>query len=153
MRGSGQSQVSRPPPFAALPARSEGTSVERRWARDPSHGSGNRRGGAKNEPQITSCALAEDQLETSGTGSGCGSVVECGLPKPEMRVRFPSPAPILPKTNKISILLTLCCSQNPKLLTPTANAFKSVRLVYSCSTPSGTTTTRIRTKLLRPPSD
>ena len=26
-------------------------------------------------------------------GSGCGSVVECGLPKPEMRVRFPSPAP------------------------------------------------------------
>ncbi len=26
--------------------------------------------------------------------SGCGSVVECGLPKPEMRVRFPSPAPV-----------------------------------------------------------
>src|SRR5258706_10207242 len=25
---------------------------------------------------------------------GCGSVVECGLPKPEIRVRFPSPAPL-----------------------------------------------------------
>ena len=24
---------------------------------------------------------------------GCGSMVECGLPKPEARVRFPSPAP------------------------------------------------------------
>ncbi len=24
---------------------------------------------------------------------GCGSMVECGLPKPETRVRFPSPAP------------------------------------------------------------
>ena len=30
-------------------------------------------------------------------GSGCGSVVECGLPKPEMRVRFPSPAPLIIK--------------------------------------------------------
>jgi hypothetical protein len=29
----------------------------------------------------------------SGTESGCGSMVECGLPKPEARVRFPSPAP------------------------------------------------------------
>ena len=25
---------------------------------------------------------------------GCGSMVECGLPKPETRVRFPSPAPM-----------------------------------------------------------
>src|SRR5581483_12113994 len=25
---------------------------------------------------------------------GCGSMVECGLPKPETRVRFPSPAPL-----------------------------------------------------------
>src|SRR6185312_7709358 len=29
--------------------------------------------------------------------SGCGSMVECGLPKPETRVRFPSPAPIFLK--------------------------------------------------------
>src|SRR3954464_12287182 len=27
------------------------------------------------------------------TARGCGSMVECGLPKPETRVRFPSPAP------------------------------------------------------------
>src|SRR5438477_12325126 len=26
---------------------------------------------------------------------GCGSMVECGLPKPETRVRFPSPAPLI----------------------------------------------------------
>ncbi len=31
---------------------------------------------------------------TNCRGGGCGSVVECGLPKPEMRVRFPSPAPL-----------------------------------------------------------
>jgi hypothetical protein len=35
-----------------------------------------------------------DSAMNSLTGSGCGSVVECGLPKPEMRVRFPSPAPL-----------------------------------------------------------
>jgi hypothetical protein len=29
------------------------------------------------------------------TGCGCGSMVECGLPKPETRVRFPSPAPLI----------------------------------------------------------
>ena len=28
---------------------------------------------------------------------GCGSMVECGLPKPETRVRFPSPAPFIIK--------------------------------------------------------
>src|SRR5208283_5501005 len=33
---------------------------------------------------------------------GCGSVVECGLPKPEMRVRFPSPAPTLISFNEIN---------------------------------------------------
>jgi hypothetical protein len=26
---------------------------------------------------------------------GCGSMVECGLPKAETRVRFPSPAPFI----------------------------------------------------------
>ena len=29
--------------------------------------------------------------------SGCGSMVERGLPKPETRVRFPSPAPLITK--------------------------------------------------------
>ena len=32
---------------------------------------------------------------TIRTGRGCGSMVECGLPKPETRVRFPSPAPLI----------------------------------------------------------
>ncbi len=36
------------------------------------------------------------------TGRGCGSVVECGLPKPEMRVRFPSPAPTCFRQNSPS---------------------------------------------------
>ena len=30
-----------------------------------------------------------------GKGCGCGSMVECGLPKAETRVRFPSPAPLV----------------------------------------------------------
>ena len=40
-----------------------------------------------------SCTTPSDLLQ-GHQRSGCGSVVECGLPKPEMRVRFPSPAPI-----------------------------------------------------------
>jgi hypothetical protein len=37
---------------------------------------------------------------------GCGSVVECGLPKPEMRVRFPSPAPTWMNTLTFKSLCT-----------------------------------------------
>ena len=47
------------------------------------------------------CFFATGQLHgggESGTnpaiGRGCGPMVECGLPKPETRVRFPSPAPL-----------------------------------------------------------
>ena len=40
-----------------------------------------------------------------GTGSGCGSMVECGLPKPETRVRFPSPAPLIFKDLRLSTYL------------------------------------------------
>jgi hypothetical protein len=36
------------------------------------------------------------------SAGGCGSVVECGLPKPEMRVRFPSPAPFIINYLRIS---------------------------------------------------
>ena len=55
--------------------------------------------------QMRACTPGHCLLETIGTGSGCGSVVECGLPKPEMRVRFPSPAPI--STGFFSIFLIL----------------------------------------------
>jgi hypothetical protein len=39
--------------------------------------------------------IAATSVTDQAIGGGCGSVVECGLPKPEMRVRFPSPAPNL----------------------------------------------------------
>src|SRR5579863_8380208 len=32
--------------------------------------------------------------KTRASECGCGSMVECGLPKAETRVRFPSPAPL-----------------------------------------------------------
>jgi hypothetical protein len=42
--------------------------------------------------------LAKKLIQASGfdirPGRGCGSMVECGLPKAETRVRFPSPAPL-----------------------------------------------------------
>ena len=41
-------------------------------------------------------------------------------------VRFPSPAPILKNTNKISGLMHFPSSENVLLLTPTANSFKTV---------------------------
>src|SRR5437762_7314589 len=40
-----------------------------------------------------SCKASRTLLQTLRT-RGCGSMVERGLPKPETRVRFPSPAPI-----------------------------------------------------------
>jgi hypothetical protein len=48
-------------------------------------------------------------------GSGCGSVAECGLPKPEMRVRFPSPAPISNWSNEINAFCDLQVIQNAKV--------------------------------------
>ena len=36
-------------------------------------------------------------MNIATTQRGCGSMVECGLPKPETRVRFPSPAPLIIK--------------------------------------------------------
>ncbi len=39
------------------------------------------------------CTADQSLLNTFPDG-GCGSMVECGLPKAETRVRFPSPAPI-----------------------------------------------------------
>ncbi len=39
------------------------------------------------------CTPDQSLLHTFPDG-GCGSMVECGLPKAETRVRFPSPAPI-----------------------------------------------------------
>jgi hypothetical protein len=49
------------------------------------------------------------------SGGGCGSVVECGLPKPEMRVRFPSPAPILSWSNEINGFFDFSKIQNAKV--------------------------------------
>jgi hypothetical protein len=42
-----------------------------------------------------SCAWQGGLVIKGCPGSGCGSMVECGLPKPETRVRFPSPAPLI----------------------------------------------------------
>ena len=44
--------------------------------------------------ELGCCVFDEDLVDRlSSAGCGCGSMVECGLPKPETRVRFPSPAP------------------------------------------------------------
>ena len=48
-------------------------------------------------------------------GSGCGSMVECGLPKAETRVRFPSPAPTSRSANRINCLLHFLTFKNPKV--------------------------------------
>jgi hypothetical protein len=43
----------------------------------------------------TSCVCVFILLQVTKAGSGCGSMVEYGLPKAETRVRFPSPAPLI----------------------------------------------------------
>ena len=48
---------------------------------------------------------------------GCGSMVECGLPKPETRVRFPSPAPIFSSAfSQFSRSLSCECHTTPPRL-------------------------------------
>ncbi len=64
-------------------------------------------------------------------------MVECGLPKAETRVRFPSPAPILTLTNRINGFVSFGFFKNTQLLTVAANIashFKDVRgcLQYTC---------------------
>jgi hypothetical protein len=66
-------------------------------------------------------------------GGGCGSVVECGLPKPEMRVRFPSPAPKRVSPSKIRPIVSLASFKNDRLLTETANASKFFIAIHGCS--------------------
>ena len=51
----------------------------------------------------------------SAAEGGCGSVVECGLPKPEMRVRFPSPAPSFILANKINGFVAFRFFQNVRV--------------------------------------
>ena len=46
---------------------------------------------------LNNCTLAIDLVRTLAGQCGCGSMVECGLPKAETRVRFPSPAPLIIK--------------------------------------------------------
>src|SRR5207249_6703981 len=47
------------------------------------------------EPSATKqLRRGSNPVRTSGNNGGCGSMVERGLPKPETRVRFPSPAPL-----------------------------------------------------------
>src|SRR5947208_16698177 len=41
--------------------------------------------------------LRPNAATTKAAVSGCGSMAERGLPKPETRVRFPSPAPLITK--------------------------------------------------------
>ena len=53
----------------------------------------------RRKPVASRRRLIETLRFTSG---GCGSMVECGLPKAETRVRFPSPAPILISLNEIN---------------------------------------------------
>src|SRR5271169_5390070 len=55
---------------------------------------------------------------------GCGSMVECGLPKAETRVRFPSPAPIPINKGDCEFL----GFQNWRVITISHN--KSPRIVY-----------------------
>ena len=65
-------------------------------------------------PKISACVRAEHRLETIASGSGCGSVVECGLPKPEMRVRFPSPAPTSRLANELNCFCRITYPGIPK---------------------------------------
>ena len=47
-------------------------------------------------------------------------MVECGLPKPEMRVRFPSPAPILISLNEINCFVSFNVFKNRPVLKSSA---------------------------------
>ena len=66
--------------------------------------------------QLHRCVRHPLRLPFSGPFSrrGCGSMVECGLPKPETRVRFPSPAPTISSAfSQFSRSLSFDCSVLP----------------------------------------
>ena len=54
-------------------------------------------------------------------------MVECGLPKAETRVRFPSPAPIFILINEIKRFVSFWIFKNASLLTLSAN-----KSIYVC---------------------
>jgi hypothetical protein len=54
--------------------------------------------------QVNDCIRTRGLIEIGRFLGGCGSMGERRLPKPETRVRFPSPAPILILVNKINAL-------------------------------------------------
>ncbi len=63
----------------------------------PAHEAGSAKvGGDRRETLGKHLLRARQDLARSKVSHdcGCGSMVECGLPKPETRVRFPSPAPL-----------------------------------------------------------
>jgi hypothetical protein len=63
------------------------------------------------KPTLTSA------ISPSASDCGCGSMVECGLPKPETRVRFPSPAPTSILINKIKVFAAFHSIKSGYLLT------------------------------------
>ena len=66
--------------------------------------------------QLHRCVRAPLRLFSVSSVSrrGCGSMVECGLPKPETRVRFPSPAPSFCSANsQFSRPLSYECHTKP----------------------------------------
>jgi hypothetical protein len=64
-------------------------------------------------------------------GCGCGSMVECGLPKPETRVRFPSPAPTSIPDNEINRFKLFVYLLRFQVLKRSAKMFADVRLCLS----------------------
>src|SRR2546429_3553643 len=79
-----------------------------------------------------SCKASQTLLQP--TGRGCGSMVERGLPKPETRVRFPSPAPISIVSNKIRHSSSFHRRKMTRLLTPTANKYTESQRFPNSST-------------------
>ena len=69
----------------------------------------NEESGAKGDCGRLRCEVSNLHIEC-----GCGSMVERGLPKPETRVRFPSPAPLFSSANsQFSRALSYECHTKP----------------------------------------